>query len=93
MGSWCMPYVICQPCVNEKRTRCVEECPSDAIHPTPSEGGFLMAEQLFIDPARCTDCGWCANACPVQAIFALDSVPPQWSGYIKKNADYFHHSS
>ncbi|HMB94868.1 MAG TPA: 4Fe-4S binding protein [Tepidisphaeraceae bacterium] len=84
-----MAYVICQPCIGTKDTSCVSVCPSDAIHPTPSESGFSTTDQLFIDPARCVDCGFCAAACPVTAIFPSTSVPSQWHSFIAKNANHF----
>ncbi|MBI3962597.1 MAG: ferredoxin family protein, partial [Deinococcus sp.] len=45
--------------------------------------------QLYIDPDTCIDCGACEPACPVEAIFALDSVPEKWQSFTQKNADYY----
>ncbi len=39
---------------------CELECPVEAI----SEG----VDQYVIDPEKCTDCGACAEICPVEAI-------------------------
>ncbi|MDD4747220.1 MAG: 4Fe-4S binding protein, partial [Salinivirgaceae bacterium] len=38
---------------------CISECPVDAI----SEGDIYV-----IDAVACTDCGSCAEVCPVEAI-------------------------
>lgn len=43
-------------------------CPVNAIHPTPDEPDFALAEMLYIDPSSCVDCGACVGACPVGAI-------------------------
>ena len=64
-----MAYVIAQPCIGVKDQSCVEVCPVDCIHSTDD------AEQYFINPDECIDCGVCAEVCPVEAIFAEDDVP------------------
>ncbi len=84
-----MTYVICEPCVGVKDSACVDVCPVDCIRPTKSEAGFEAAEQLFIDPEECIDCGACIPACPVEGIFAEDEVPAQWQEYTARNAAYF----
>jgi len=84
-----MAHVICQPCVGVKNTSCVNMCPTDAIHPTPSDPDFHEQVQLFIDPERCIDCALCVSACPVEAIYADYAVPSQWHSYIAKNAAYY----
>lgn len=84
-----MAFVICEPCVGVKNGACIEVCPVDAIHPLPNETDFEVEEQLYINPASCTDCGLCAQACPQQAIFPQSSVPTEWQAYIAKNAAYF----
>jgi len=84
-----MAYVICEPCIGVKATKCVEVCPVDAIHPRPDEEGFADAEQLYIDPETCIDCGACAAVCPEEAIFAEEEVPEKWQSFIAKNADHF----
>ena len=89
-----MPYVICAPCEGKKDLECIQRCPSDAIHPKPDDQDFPFVDQLFINPQTCTDCGWCADACPEHAIYAVDNVPVEWQSFIKKNRDYYqHHSS
>jgi len=74
-----MTHVICQPCIGVKNTACVDVCPVDCIH----DGG----DMYYIDPDECVDCGACIEACPVQAIFPLESVPEQWKNFIQMNAD------
>jgi NAD-dependent dihydropyrimidine dehydrogenase PreA subunit len=76
-----MAYVIAEPCINVKDRACVDVCPVDCIY----EG----ADQLYIHPDECIDCGACEPECPVDAIFEADFVPDQWTDYIKKNAEFF----
>jgi ferredoxin--NADP+ reductase len=51
-----------------KDASCVEVCPAQCIHPRPGEPGFGSADQLYIDPKACIDCGACVIECPVGAI-------------------------
>ena len=81
-----MAYVIAKPCVGVKDTACVIVCPVDVIHPTKDEADFASADQLFIDPGHCIDCGLCVDECPVKAIFPADEVPAEWSEFIERNA-------
>ena len=84
-----MPHVITEPCIGVKDAACVLVCPVDCIHPRKDEAGFAAAQQLFIDPNTCIDCGLCVDECPVKAIFAEDDVPAKWKQYIQLNADAF----
>ncbi len=84
-----MAYIICEPCIGVKDTACVEVCPVDCIHPRKDEPEYEKAEQLYINPTTCIDCGACESVCPVQAIFPEDGVPDEWKDFIKKNADYY----
>ena len=84
-----MAFVIAEPCVGVKDTACVTVCPVDCILPTKDEPGFAAAEQLYIDPGVCVDCGLCVEECPVRAIFPQDDVPAKWRHFIEKNAAYF----
>ena len=84
-----MAYVIAEPCVGVKDTACVDVCPVDAIHPTVLESEFSNAEQLFIDPVACIDCGLCVDECPVRAIFDERDIPAEWLSYIEKNAAFY----
>jgi ferredoxin len=48
---------------------------------------FREAEKmLYIDPGVCIDCEACVPACPVEAIFLDENVPPQWQRFIAENA-------
>jgi NAD-dependent dihydropyrimidine dehydrogenase PreA subunit len=84
-----MAYVIAEPCIGTKDTACVDACPVDCIHPKKDEADHGAAEQLFIDPVECIDCGACVPACPVSAIFAQDDVPEKWAHFTQKNAEHF----
>ena len=84
-----MAYVIVETCVGTKDHSCVEVCPVDCIHPTPDEGGFDDALQLYIDPTECIDCNSCVDACPVDACLADHEVPEDQRHMIEKNAAFF----
>jgi NAD-dependent dihydropyrimidine dehydrogenase PreA subunit len=84
-----MSHIIAEPCIGTKDTACVEVCPVDCIHPTKDEGDFATANQLYIDPDTCIDCGLCVDECPVKAIFPEEDLPEEWKAYIEKNAAYF----
>lgn len=84
-----MPHYITEPCLGVKDTSCVDVCPVDCIHPTKEEADFGRAEQLYIDPDTCIDCGLCVDECPVKAIFPDDELPEKWKKYIEINAAYF----
>jgi len=59
-------HVVTQACCGD--ASCVFACPVNAIHPTPDEADFGLAEMLYVDPVSCVDCGACVSACPVGAI-------------------------
>lgn len=84
-----MAYVICAPCINTKDTACVAVCPVDCIHPSKDEAAYATAEQLYINPDDCIDCGACVPECPVDAIFSGDEVPEQWQNFAAINAAYY----
>lgn len=84
-----MTYVIVDICQQHKNTSCVDVCPVDCIHPTTEDEAFESADQLYIDPTECIDCGACEEVCPVDAIFADRDVPPNLNAYIEINAAYF----
>ena len=79
-----MAYVIAEPCIGTKDTACVDACPVDCIHPKKDEDGHAEADQLFIDPVECIDCGACVPACPVSAIFAQDDLPEKWAALYRE---------
>lgn len=76
-----MAYIIAEPCIGVKDASCVAVCPVDCIY----EG----EDMYYINPDECIDCGACEPECPVEAIFADDSVPEQWQSFIQKNRDFF----
>lgn len=76
-----MAYIIAEPCIGVKDAACVAVCPVDCIY----EGD----DQYYISPDECIDCGACEPECPVEAIFADDSVPAQWNSFIEKNKAFF----
>lgn len=84
-----MTYIIGQDCIGEKDSSCVDVCPVDCIHPRPDAPEFEAAEQLYIDPDVCIDCGVCEPECPVEAIYDDTSVPDDEIAFVEKNADYF----
>lgn len=84
-----MAYVIVEPCINTKDTACVNVCPVDCIHPKKDAAEFEKADQLFIDPDTCIDCGACVPECPVSAIFPEADVAENMQSYIAKNREYF----
>ncbi|QDU70351.1 4Fe-4S dicluster domain-containing protein [Mucisphaera calidilacus] len=84
-----MPHIIAEPCVSTKDTACIAVCPVDCIHPTPDEDDFEGAQQLFIDPDTCIDCGLCVDECPVKAIFPEEDLPEEWAAFVEKNAQYY----
>ncbi len=84
-----MPYVICEPCIGVKDTACTDVCPVDCIHPKRDEDGFEAAEQLYINPDECIECGACSSVCPVEAIYEDSDVPDKWQSYIQKNAAHY----
>ncbi|WP_328543041.1 MULTISPECIES: FAD-dependent oxidoreductase [unclassified Streptomyces] len=82
-----MTYAITQTCCSG--ATCVAVCPVNCIHPTPEERAFGSTEMLHIDPVSCIDCGACADACPVDAIFPVDTLAPAQEEYAAINAAYF----
>ena len=84
-----MAYVITDLCKGTKDTACVTICPVDAIHPMPGEPEFETAEQLYIDPQTCIDCGLCVDECPVRAIFAKEDLPRELRHFEQVNADWY----
>jgi len=61
----------------------VEVCPVDCIQSSED------ANQYYIDPEVCIDCGACQPECPVSAIYEEDEVPSEYQAQIKINADFF----
>jgi ferredoxin--NADP+ reductase len=79
-----VPHVVTQACCGD--ASCVFACPVNAIHPTPDEPDFGLAEMLYIDPVSCVDCGACVTACPVGAISAQDKLVDHQLPFVDINA-------
>ena len=73
-----MTYVVCEPCVNCRYTDCALVCPVEAFH--------LDDTLLVINPETCIDCDACVPECPVEAIFADNSLPEQYADWLDLNA-------
>jgi ferredoxin--NADP+ reductase len=82
-------HIIFQPCIGTKDTACVKVCPVDCIHPTADEPSFKTAEQLYIDPDTCIDCGLCVDECPVSAILPEEELPADQKKFVEINKLYF----
>jgi ferredoxin--NADP+ reductase len=82
-----MTFVITQGCCND--ASCISVCPVQCIRPRPGDPDFTTAEQLYIDPATCIDCGACQDECPVSAIDSEWDLPKEKSAFLQINADYF----
>lgn len=82
-----MTFVIAGGCCND--ASCIPVCPVQCIRPLPGDPDFLTAEQLYIDPATCIDCGACMDECPVRAIHSEWDIPEDLTDYLQVNADYF----
>ncbi|HZE73412.1 MAG TPA: ferredoxin family protein [Pyrinomonadaceae bacterium] len=74
-----MTYVVAEPCVNCRYTDCALVCPVEAFH--------LDDDMLVIHPETCIDCDACVPECPVEAIFAENNVPAEWSSFTPLNAE------
>lgn len=82
-----MAFVIAAPCIADYS--CVEICPVDCISPRAEDQGFDDAEQLYIDPVRCVNCGACVDICPVLAIYEEGCLPDKWRHYAAVNREFF----
>jgi ferredoxin len=74
-----MTYVVAEPCVNCRYTDCALVCPVEAFH--------LDDDMLVINPETCIDCDACVPECPVEAIFAENGVPAEWTHFTPLNAE------
>jgi len=82
-----MTFVITQGCCND--ASCIAVCPVQCIRPRPGDPDFTTAEQLYIDPATCIDCGACQDECPVSAIHSEWDLPEELGDFLRINADHF----
>jgi NAD-dependent dihydropyrimidine dehydrogenase PreA subunit len=78
-----MAFIITDPCIGVKDATCVEVCPVDCIQTTDE------ADQYYIDPEVCIDCGACQPECPVDAIYEEDEVPDEYQASIERNRLFF----
>jgi ferredoxin len=79
-----MAYVIAEPCIDNSDQSCVAVCPVDCITSDPS-----VDRKFYIDPDGCIDCGSCESACPNQAIFRADQLPPPWAQFARIDATWY----
>lgn len=79
-----MAYVITEACIDEVTQDCIGVCPVDCIHFDEN-----VDRKLYIDPRECIDCGACEPACPVDAIFAENSVPGPMKEYVELDARWY----
>lgn len=65
---------------------CETICPCNCIHIVPGESPDpeveKFPEQFYIDALRCCFCGYCAEACPKDAI-RMDLLEPEIAGYTR----------
>lgn len=80
-------FVITGGCCGD--SSCIPVCPVQCIRPRPGDADFVSAEQLYIDPATCIDCGACMDECPVGAIAGEWDLPEDLEEYTAVNAAYF----
>ncbi|WP_431955845.1 ferredoxin [Nocardia lijiangensis] len=76
-----MTFVVGAACVDVLDRACVEECPIDCI--------FIGNRMAYIQPDECIDCGACEPACPVEAIYFEDDIPPGQEQFVIENARFF----
>ena len=74
-----MTYVVVEMCVDCKYTDCAAVCPVEAFHELP--------DRLYINAETCIDCDACVPECPVEAVFAEDKLPAEWSQFTQINAE------
>lgn len=74
-----MTFVVTDECRRCRFTDCVVVCPVDCFHGDD--------EMLYIDPARCIDCGVCVPQCPVDAIVDEGSLPADRDIWLAINAE------
>ncbi len=79
-----MAFVIAAPCTDVMDQSCMVVCPVACIHGDPAKD-----RKLYIDPEECIDCGACAPACPVEAIYSEYDVPGRWVQYLDIDALWF----
>ena len=79
-----MAYVIAEPCIDNMDQSCVSVCPVECITSQPG-----VDRKFYIDASNCIDCGSCEQACPNQAIFRVEALPPEWAGFAWVDATWY----
>lgn len=74
-------HVITDGCADVLDLSCVEACPVDCI--------YIGDSMAYIHPNECIQCGQCAAACPVGAIFAISDLPQDLQHFAGINSQYF----
>lgn len=74
-----MVRVVTESCFGCKYIDCIVAYSVECFH----EGD----QMLFIDPEDCICCDACVSECPVEAIYAEDTMPEPWQEYIALNAE------
>ena len=74
-------HVITDACADVLDLGCVEACPVDCI--------YIGDRMAYIHPYECIECGDCAFACPVGAIFPVSDLPEEKEHFTRINAEYF----
>ena len=82
-----MTHVVTEACIGVKGEGCMEVCPEYAIFTEPAD------DMSFIDPNKCTDCGVCAVACVVGAIYPDNGLPAASREFLNINAYWFRHKT
>ncbi|TAN85496.1 MAG: hydrogenase iron-sulfur subunit [Gallionella sp.] len=54
-------------------TRCVADCPYEAVVMRPRSDGMHFLEEAVVVPDRCVSCGICVGACPSSTPFRSDA--------------------
>ena len=72
-----MTTIVTDNCRRCRFTDCVTVCPVACFHGDD--------DMLYIDAARCIDCGACVLKCPVEAIYE-DPIPAEKLHWIEINA-------
>lgn len=74
-----MTFVVTDNCRGCRFTDCVSVCPVDCF--------YADAEQVYINPDECIDCGACEPECPVEAIYDESNLPKEKSDWLRINAE------
>jgi len=74
-----MTIVVTDNCRGCRFTECVMVCPVACFHADD--------EMVYIDPDLCIDCRACITACPVEAIYDADNLPPERAHWIAINRE------